>query len=264
MAVGLIALLSLVLVLQGEPIGRVLLLATALAVSAIPEGLPIAVTVALAAATKRMAARNVIVRSLPAVEGLGSCTLIASDKTGTLTQNQLSLERVLLADGRLLTSSDWRRSADPHVVEFAEAVAYCNEVSLAPSGMLVGDSVDVALAGFARDAGVDLDGARQASRLSDLPYEPANRFSAVLLSRPGDATLYAKGAPEVVLPMCDSVPWQAGAMAEELARQGYRVLAVAAAQVSGNELPDCRKPRHLRLLGWTALLDPLRPEAVPR
>ena len=95
--VVLIGLVAVVQALQGTPLVTVFLVAIALAVAAIPEGLPVAITVALAIATNRMQHRNVIVRSLPAVEGLGACTLIASDKTGTLTCNELTVQRIVLS-----------------------------------------------------------------------------------------------------------------------------------------------------------------------
>jgi calcium-translocating P-type ATPase len=259
-AVGLIALLSLVLAADGQPLGQILLLGVALAVSAIPEGLPIAVTVALAAATRRMAARNVIIRALPAVEGLGSCTLIASDKTGTLTLNRLSLERVLLADGRLLLPEDWASAPDPELAGLAATAVYCNEVALASGGTLIGDTVDIALAHFARAAGIDLAHAIAAKRRYQLAYEPANRFSAVVIDEAGSSTLYVKGAPDSVLPMCRAVPETSAAQAHELARAGYRVLALASAEIRDGEVPDHRNLRGLRLLGWVALLDPVRPE----
>ena len=260
-AVALIVLLSLFLAAEGQPASHILLLAVALAVSAIPEGLPIAVTVALAAAARRMADRNVIIRALPAVEGLGSCTLIASDKTGTLTLNSLSLERILLADGRMLAPADWIGTPDPAVARIALAAAYCNEVALAPGGKLLGDTVDVALAHFARTAGVDLAKPVAADRPFELAYEPANRFSAVAIQQAGRSTLFVKGAPDSVLPMCSAVPADLVARAEDLARLGYRVLALASVDLPGQVVVGRHDLHDMTLLGWVGLLDPIRPEA---
>ncbi|WP_158274653.1 cation-translocating P-type ATPase [Sphingosinicella humi] len=255
--VALIALLAILLGSEGEPFSQILLLAVALAVSAIPEGLPIAVTVALSAATRRMAARNVIVRTLPAVEGLGACTLIASDKTGTLTQNRLSVERVSLPDGRCLTRENWH---DPALKELAKAVATCNEAAPAPDGAF-GDSVDVALAEFVTEAGIDFAKAANTPRIAMLPYEPARRFAAAAVGGNGAGQLYVKGAPEVVLPMCELRDDGASRAAVWLAEAGYRVLAVAGRALAPNESIDCGSPHGLRLLGWVGLLDPIRPEA---
>lgn len=253
----LIALFAILLAAHGEPAAQILLLAVALAVSAIPEGLPIAVTVALAAATRRMAERNVIVRSLPAVEGLGACTLIASDKTGTLTMNRLSVERVLLPDGRLFPPGQCH---DPALGELAKAVAICNEAAPSPGGDAFGDSVDVALARFAVAAGVDFAAISKSPRLAAIAYEPARKFAAAAIELEGVRRLYVKGAPEVVLAMCESHDLAVAARVEELASAGYRLLAVAGGSLPAGEPADCAMPRGLRLLGWIGLLDPIRPE----
>lgn len=257
--IGLIIPFALILLWQGRPSDEVLLLAVALAVSAIPEGLSIAVTVALAAGSRRMAARNVIVRSLPAVEGLGACTMIASDKTGTLTQNVLSVERIILANGTMLDRKDWEGSAVA-LADLNRAAAICNEASVDAKGTFLGDTVDVALLRMAREGGQDIVQLHDLKRVAELHYEPARKFSSVALDEGAGGCLYVKGAPETVLPMCDDIDTRAVASAEGMAQDGYRVLAVAASSTDVTSTGDVSAPAHLTLLGWVGLIDPVRPE----
>lgn len=258
--VGLIIPFALALLIQGRPGDEVLVLAVALAVSAIPEGLSIAVTVALAAGSRRMAARQVIVRSLPAVEGLGACTMIASDKTGTLTRNVLSVERVVLADGTTLDRTDWLDSS-PALASLRRAGAICNEASLDADGEPVGDTVDIALLRFARDGGQDLLALHDLVRTGQIPYEPVRKFSAAAIAgENGSRCIYVKGAPETVLAMCDGVLPSAVAAAEAMANAGYRVLALATSTTASGEAKPLEAPRHLTLVGWVGLIDPVRPE----
>lgn len=254
--VALVSLVALLLALAGHPPGHILLLAVALAVSAIPEGLPVAMTVALAAATRRMAARHVIVRALPAVEGLGSCTLIASDKTGTLTLNRLEVVAILRPDGSIV---DGQGAEGASMREIARTALACNDAAPDEAGELLGDSVDVALYAFASRLGDARVGARRAA----LPYEPANRFAAVVTDDPDGLHIHVKGAPETVLLMCDKIPATIVSGIEALARQGYRLIALAAAALPPGASPRCERPGGLTLLGVAALLDPLRPEARP-
>ncbi|MEZ0495744.1 cation-translocating P-type ATPase [Sphingomonas sp. IW22] len=257
--VGLIIPFAIILLWQGRPSDEVLILAVALAVSAIPEGLSIAVTVALAAGSRRMASRNVIVRSLPAVEGLGACTMIASDKTGTLTQNILSVERIILADGTAFDRAGW--SADDAALSaLRRAAAVCNDAALDAKGDLLGDTVDVALLRMALEGGEDINRLHSLKRTAELPYEPARKFSSVALDDEGIHRLYVKGAPETVLPMCDDIDTRAVAAAEDMARDGYRVLAIAASPPDATGGGTVSAPAHLRLLGWVGLIDPVRPE----
>ena len=253
----------------------------ALAVSAIPEGLPVALTVALAIGTTRMARRGVIVRRLAAVEGLGSCTLIASDKTGTLTCNELTVQQVRTPDGCvyevtgqgfepegcLLKNGAPVEPGEAGLTDLARSVTLCNEGELLQrdgSWAWRGDPTDVALLALGHKLGLRKEAAReQHPQVNDIPFEPERQFAATF-NRDGDAVrVHVKGAPERVLAML--APGQDAdgllAMAREMAEAGYRVLAVAdgpaPADLRAEDAPPA--PADLRCSGLVGMIDPLRP-----
>ncbi len=261
---------------------EMLLFAVALAVSAIPEGLPVALTVALSIAATRMARRGVIVRRLAAVEGLGSCTMIASDKTGTLTCNELTVRRILLPDG---TTFDVTGTGYPPIGEIVcadkpvEPGAYpglqdllrtgvlCNESDLHPreeGWTWHGDAVDIALLslGFKHgwDSGTILE---LYPNITQVPFDAERRYAVSYHRGPqGDVHVFLKGAPERVLAMCaleDAAREAHLQDAVRMARDGYRVLALADG-ITRNVQPGDRPPdpQQLRFLGFVGMIDPLR------
>ena len=257
--VALILILSALLALQDDSARDIVLLAIALAVAAIPEGLPIAVTVGLSAAAGRMARRNVIVRALPAVEGLGACTLIASDKTGTLTLNRLTVERVALPDGTAINRKDWLDGIVPDALaDLGRAAALCNEAHLTDTGSPVGDAVDVALLDLARETGSDPAQWLGVERLSIIPYEPAARFAAVEAEMAEGSRVVVKGAPETVLEMCADIDPATADIVEQMASDGYRVLVLAEGSLHPHDGRIIDHLHGLRLLGFVGLTDPLR------
>lgn len=292
-AVGVAALGVAALELaRGAPLAEIFLLAVALAVSAIPEGLPVALTVALAVGMQRMARRNVIVRRLVAVESLGSCTYIASDKTGTLTVNQLTVRRIqfvdqppwevtgerLAPDGTFVLPQGASRDDHERLLErLALAAVLANEASLwRQDGTWAGsgDAVDLALLAFAHKAGVTQASARDRRPEIDLiPYESDARFAASLNRHLDGSRASVKGALETVLPMCQRMARSEGdvalaadeirSQAESLAAAGYRVLALAEGEVllAPEESFSGEHLRELTLLGLVAMSDPPRPEA---
>ena len=282
----LLGIASLVLVtaivgprlLGGADFRETLLIGVALAISIIPEGLPVAVTVALAIATRRMAKRNVVVRHLPAVEGLGACTVIATDKTGTLTVNQLTAKQVWLPGQGLVAIGgeglDPRGSFEPHeqsaleaIAALARSAALCSDASFSPPDRTgSGDTVDLAFLVLAAKAGVQVDSLREdLQRLGELPFSAERKFSATLNASGTNRQVNFKGAAEVILPACTGIDAE-GARQQVglLATSGFRVLAVATRSLpAGSSGGDLSGEMHdLTLLGLVAFIDPLRPEAA--
>ncbi len=268
-----------VLVHQYDPV-EMFLFAVALSVSAIPEGLPVGMTVALGVASRRLAGVGVIVRRLVAVEGLGSCTMIASDKTGTLTANELTVREVRLPDGSVYEvtgqgydpSGAVRRDgqapeppAADELDRLARAAVLCNEGTLSrrdDEWTWRGDPTDVALLTLGRK----LDWTREDAldehpQIAQIPFESEQRFAASFHRGADGTRVFVKGAPERVLALCDGVNTAAlSDAATEMARDGYRVLAVAGGDVEDGLDPSDPppEPSGLTFLGLLGLVDPLR------
>ncbi|HSM74272.1 MAG TPA: HAD-IC family P-type ATPase [Desulfobacterales bacterium] len=285
--------LAVLLRLQGNDLAAIFFFVVALAVSAIPEGLPVALTVALSIATKRMSDRNVIVRKLTAVESLGSCTMIASDKTGTLTVNQQTVRTVAFADGQTFSFSGEGYTgegkvaaadgADPSpatregLTRLAELAVLTNEASLTRENgdwRHHGDAMDVAFLAMGYKLG--LDPAEVKARVEvtrEIPYESERKFSALFYQQDGGRLVAAKGAVETVLDFCSRMVRDGAAgdldreaierQAEAMAAKGLRVLAVAggtAGEAEPGESPEALSG--LVLHGLVGFIDPLRPEAA--
>ncbi len=272
-------LLGIIGYLRGMPATEIFFFMVAAGVSAIPEGLPVALTVALAIGTNRMARKNVIVRRLPAVEGLGSCTLIASDKTGTLTMDQQSAKTILLPNGkRLAVSGDGyngvgnitdengtvKDSTDDLLFAFLQSALLSNEGILREqSGKWEhsGDAVDVALRALAYKAGQKpAYFSKDISVVKLVPYESEHKFSGVFytigdqlfFSMKGAVEIVSKYLPETGKELCFNE-------SESMAAEGFRVLALAAGPVDTPELSNIGQ---LDLTGLVGLIDPLRAEAI--
>ncbi|MEN8108509.1 MAG: HAD-IC family P-type ATPase [Pseudomonadota bacterium] len=277
----LVALIFLITVIRGDDLAAVFLLGVALAVSAIPEGLPAAITVALAIGMRRMAHRHVIIRRLLAVESLGSCTYIASDKTGTLTVNEMTIRRIVLPDGAGFDASgegiDLHGAVTPRasgrdagLLELlCHAGVLANEAELEQEGdgwLGRGDMVDVAFLVLASKYGVDYTAARlRCQELGWIPYESANAFAASVNSYRGGVELFVKGSVERLLAMSNAPAAELRHLeqqAEQLARAGYRVLGVAHRSMEIAPVEPEEFLNDLEFIGIVGMIDPLRPEAI--
>ena len=281
----LVALIFLITVIRGDDLAAVFMLGVALAVSAIPEGLPAAMTVALAIGMRRMAHRNVIIRRLLAVESLGSCTYIASDKTGTLTVNEMTIRRIVLPDGKIFDVSGegldlhglispQPRDADRERLEMlCHAGLLANEAQLeqGPAGWEGrGDGVDVAFLVLAGKFGMQYEHERsRCQQLGSIPYESANAYSASVNCYAGGYEIFVKGSVERLLTMCScahgvdtSVYQRIEEQANTLAKSGYRVLALAHRRVAIVPAEPAEFLNDIEFIGIVGMIDPLRPEAI--
>ncbi|MDP7151653.1 MAG: cation-transporting P-type ATPase [Paracoccaceae bacterium] len=276
------------------PFSDLFMAVVGLSVAAIPEGLPAVLTITLAVGVQAMARRNAIVRRLPAIETLGSVSVICSDKTGTLTRNEMmaaalaAAERVYSVGGNGYAPEGavrWREAdvdPDEHAIlmEFARAAGLCNDAMLhahVAGWRVEGDPMEGALMALAGK--ITREGAepfRQWSRTDAIPFDAAHRYMAVLHhDHEGQASIHVKGAPEAVLALCaDQRAAHGGTeplatnhwhrMVEDLAADGQRVIAVAVRSVPQDHtiLNTADLEGRLTLVGLIGLIDPPRAEAI--
>jgi magnesium-transporting ATPase (P-type) len=276
------------------PFTEMFMVVVGLSVAAIPEGLPAVLTITLAIGVHAMARRNAIVRRLPAIETLGSVSVICTDKTGTLTRNEMTVASVVTATDTLavagegyapvgaITGSGGAPDGDGVSLlrELGLAAALCNDAALHERDgewTVEGDPMEGALLAFAGKAGLDGHGERTDwPRTDAIPFDAKHRFMATLHhDHEGRAFVFVKGAPERILSMCRDQRAATGATqdmdaacwhdkAEQIAAQGQRVLAIAARPVRPEhtvlELADVDAT--MTLLGLVGLIDPPRPEAI--
>lgn len=263
-----------------------------LAVAAIPEGLPAIMTITLALGVQRMASKNAIIRKLPSVETLGSVTTICSDKTGTLTKNEMTVKTVVTASanytaegtGYAPTGKILKEDSETEAVYegsfklFIKAVSLCNEAEIeeTENGVwtLKGDPTEGALVTLGKKAAADLTGFK---RLDSIPFESDHKFMATLHKPEKESSshiIYLKGAPERVLEMCETALGDDGEQSldksfwldkiDTIAAKGQRVIAAAMKKIpdsqSSIEMEDVREG--LVFLGLAGMIDPPRPEAI--
>lgn len=289
--VGLAALmLGVGLAVHEQPLAEVFLAAIGFAVAAIPEGLPAILTITLALGVQRMAQRNAITRKLTAVEALGSVTVICSDKTGTLTKNEMTVRHVLTRGGFYEVSGTGYRpegeitlegevaslARHGHLQALIEVVAVANDTHVAEEDgqwKVTGEPTEGALRTLAHKAGFDA-GAHE--RHASIPFESANKFMATLNTAPGgQRRILLKGAPDRLLERCrhelgadgglealDRAFWEAHI--DALSSEGLRVLAAAARDVpaSKDALAVADLEEDMVFLGLIGIIDPPRPEAI--
>lgn len=279
--------IALVLMYKKVPGSEIFLSVIALSVSAMPEGLPLALTMALTIASNRMAKKNVVVKKLNSVESLGSCTVIASDKTGTLTVNEQTAKKILLPDGNTyeVEGTGYNDKGklipiDNSDIKKAQAISLLgiinNEAHLEKSGhdyIMYGDSIDIAFLALGMKADVSKKGI---DIIGEIPYESENKYSAVFYKKDSDIYCTVKGSLEKVLGFCKymnidskSVKLDDNLLKEQnenLAKEGYRVIALANGKVKNFKEKEFYSEEDICDLlfeGMVAFIDPIREEVKP-
>ena len=274
LVLGVAIVIAVLLIIKDVPYNEIFLSVIALAVSAMPEGLPLALTMALTIASNKMAKNNVIVRKLKSAESLGSCTVIASDKTGTLTVNEQTAKKIVLPNKEEFKVSGTGFSFDGSVegdnIELAKEIALLgviNNEADVDRYHTIGDSIDIAFKVLGKKLDIDAHNIRN---LEVIPYESENKYSAVFYEKDNEVYCTVKGSLEVVKAFCSSINLVDDNMDskvleeenEQLARDGYRVIALANGKVKRQDKYTENDIKNLTFMGMVAFIDPIRKEAV--
>ncbi len=290
---GAVAVIVAIGLYRGQDPSQVLLLGVAMAISAIPTGLPTFVQAMLAYGAKQLAAAKAIVKNLTDVETLGATSSINSDKTGTLTMNEMMVRTMYVrrhwyqvaGEGYAKTGTIRHAAGDatPDFTKLAYGLTLCSDATVSDSGDVIGDPTEAALVVLAAKIGVDADESRRAyPRVAEVPFDSAYKFMATFhnVTGPDGEVLIelVKGGPDVVLKRCATMLTDDGSvpMADalesvlaanrEMSEKGLRVLAFAVRDVSGQESEVVADPMSfvadLQFVGMVGIIDPLRPSAI--
>ena len=267
-------IITVLLIIKDVPYNEIFLSVIALAVSAMPEGLPLALTMALTIASNKMAKKNVIVRKLKSAESLGSCTVIASDKTGTLTVNEQTAKKILLPNNQIYditgTGFDFNGKVIGENLEFAKEIAklgVINNEAKIDDNKKIGDSIDIAFLVLGRKMDVTVG---NYNILEIIPYESENKYSAVFYEKDGETYCTVKGSLEVVKSFCNKINLVDDSIDskvlenqnEKLAAEGYRVIAVANGKIQKHDSYSTNDIKDLTFMGMVGFIDPIRKEAA--
>lgn len=267
-------IIAVLLIIKDVPYNEIFLSVIALAVSAMPEGLPLALTMALTIASNKMAKKNVIVRKLKSAESLESCTVIASDKTGTLTVNEQTAKKILLPNNNEYDISGTGFRFEGEVT--GNNIALAKEIALlgvinneadVDEYQTVGDSIDVAFKVLGKKLNIET---HTIKNLEIIPYESENKYSAVFYEKNGETYCTVKGSLEVVKKFCNKINLTDEKLSsnvleeqnEDLAREGYRVIALANGKIKKQEKYTIDDIKDLTFMGMVGFIDPIRKEAV--
>lgn len=270
-------IIGLVLVLKGNKLFDIFISVIALSVSAMPEGLPLAITMALTIGSNKMGKKYVIVKKLNCVESLGSCTVIASDKTGTLTVNEQTAKRILLFDGSEyeVTGSGYEingeiRPLNNSKISEAKRIAklgFINNEAVFEKDIngeykKLGDSIDIAFKVLAQKSGSIVN---EDIIIDKIPYESENKYSAVFYKEKSEVRCTAKGSVEVIIDFCKNIKKEEKEKImnqnEYLASRGYRVIALCDGVIKENSKYTEEDIKNLDFIGLVGFIDPVRKEA---
>jgi len=259
-------IITILLIVKDVPYHEILLSVIALSVSAMPEGLPLALTMALTIASNKMVKSNVVTKKLHSAESLGSCTVIASDKTGTLTVDEQMAKKILLPDGDeyYVTGTGYDISGQVQGKDLAKAkeialLGVINNEANIENNERFGDSIDIAFLVL----GVKLDINKNNIKIVEsIPYESENKYSAVFYEIDDEVYCTVKGSLEKVLSFCSSYNDDVFKQNESLASEGYRVIALANGKIRKQKNYTEEDIKNLEFKGMVGFIDPIRKDAI--